>query len=212
MAFIYVITNDINGKQYIGKTNFSIEKRFKEHLRDKDKRKCENRPLYRAMKKYGIEHFHIEELEECSAEESTEREEYWISKLGTYSHNGYNATYGGDGSHYRNYEEIANKYLELQNQKDTAKYFNCDVGTVRIACQTYNIPIKSSQELIRKIYGKPIVMMPDNIVFSSITEAEIYLQKHGYTQAKAPSGIAIHLRNAAKKGNTAYKKYWHFLN
>lgn len=29
MAFIYVITNDVNGKQYVGKTNKTIEQRFK---------------------------------------------------------------------------------------------------------------------------------------------------------------------------------------
>ena len=39
MAYIYVIKNDINNKVYIGKTNFSIEKRFKEHLKDCTKRK-----------------------------------------------------------------------------------------------------------------------------------------------------------------------------
>lgn len=48
------------------------------------------------MNKYGIEHFHIEQLEECSAENSAEREEYWIAKLNTYGHTGYNATRGGD--------------------------------------------------------------------------------------------------------------------
>lgn len=32
MAFIYVITNDVNGKQYVGKTNFSLERRFREHI------------------------------------------------------------------------------------------------------------------------------------------------------------------------------------
>lgn len=212
MAFIYVITNDVNGKQYVGKTNFSIEKRFKEHLRDRNKRQCEKRPLYNAMNKYGIEHFHIEELEECSAEESSEREEYWISKLNTCSHNGYNATYGGDGSHYRNYKEIADKYLELQNQKDTAKYCNCDVGTVRIACQTYNIPIKTSQELMRKTYGKSIIMLPDNIVFRSLNEAAEYLRENNYTQAKSLRGIAAHIRNAAKNRNISYTKYWQFIN
>lgn len=29
MAYIYQITNDVNGKIYIGKTEHSIEKRFK---------------------------------------------------------------------------------------------------------------------------------------------------------------------------------------
>ena len=34
MSYIYKITNDINDKIYIGKTDFSIEKRFKEHCQD----------------------------------------------------------------------------------------------------------------------------------------------------------------------------------
>ena len=34
MAFIYKITNDVNQKVYIGKTERSIEERFKEHCKD----------------------------------------------------------------------------------------------------------------------------------------------------------------------------------
>lgn len=105
MSFIYCITNDINGKQYVGKTNFSIEKRFKEHCYDRNRRKCEKRPLYSAMNKYGIEHFHIEQLEECPYDESEDREIYWINKLDTF-HNGYNATLGGDAKHYLDYDKI----------------------------------------------------------------------------------------------------------
>lgn len=42
MAYIYQITNDINQKIYIGKTEFSIEKRFKEHCKDAFKDRNEN--------------------------------------------------------------------------------------------------------------------------------------------------------------------------
>ena len=54
MAFIYIITNDVNGKQYVGKTNRNIDKRFREHISDSKKKRCEKRPLYNAMNKYGI--------------------------------------------------------------------------------------------------------------------------------------------------------------
>ena len=63
MAYIYQITNKINNKIYIGKTEFSIEKRFKEHCKDAYDNKKEKRPLYAAMRKYGIENFEISLIE-----------------------------------------------------------------------------------------------------------------------------------------------------
>ena len=41
MPYIYQIVNDINDKVYVGKTNFSLEKRFKEHCKDVFKRDFE---------------------------------------------------------------------------------------------------------------------------------------------------------------------------
>lgn len=61
MSFIYKITNQINGKSYIGKTNLaSIQERFKEHIHDSKRVHMEKRPLYSAMNKYGSENFKIE--------------------------------------------------------------------------------------------------------------------------------------------------------
>ena len=69
MAYIYQITNNINGKIYVGKTvKNNIQERWEEHLKDYKKPRCEKRPLYDAMNKYGSENFSIKELEECSAE------------------------------------------------------------------------------------------------------------------------------------------------
>ena len=74
------ITNKINDKMYVGKTEKTIEKRFKEHCQDR--KKHPDRPLYRAMNKYGIENFSIHLLEQTDNPE--EREEFWIKKLNTY--------------------------------------------------------------------------------------------------------------------------------
>ena len=64
MAYIYKISNDINNKVYIGKTNQTIKERWHQHCSDsKDRVLYEKRPLYSAMNKYGIEHFKIEEIE-----------------------------------------------------------------------------------------------------------------------------------------------------
>lgn len=181
MSYIYVITNDVNGKQYVGKTNWTIEKRFKEHIHDSKSKRCEKRPLYNAMNKYGIEYFSIKQLEECDEFIASEREQYWIQKLNTYGSTGYNATLGGDSKHYYNYKEIADKYLELQNQKETAKYFNCDLKTVRVACKQYNIKILSSGELSKRKNHKSVFMLSKNgeilKEFFSIQDAYTYINK-----------------------------------
>lgn len=76
-GFIYIIRNNINDKVYIGKTLLpTIEERFKEHIKDSKRERCEKRPLYNAINKYGEEHFYIELIEECSADVLSEREKY----------------------------------------------------------------------------------------------------------------------------------------
>ena len=42
MAYIYKITNQINGKIYIGKTLKTISSRWKEHCREAKRVRCEN--------------------------------------------------------------------------------------------------------------------------------------------------------------------------
>ena len=78
-GYIYLIENKINEKKYVGKTYLNIEKRWKQHCNDS---KRFNRPLYQAMKKYGIENFSIKEIEYCDNLE--EREKYWISFYDSY--------------------------------------------------------------------------------------------------------------------------------
>ena len=73
MGYIYKITNDVNGKMYIGKTEYvNPEKGWKEHLKDYKRRKNEKRPLYAAMKKYGEEHFYFEIIEKSDNTEERE--------------------------------------------------------------------------------------------------------------------------------------------
>lgn len=72
---IYKITNLINGKVYIGSA-VNIQKRWRREKQGKEI----NIYFVRALKKYGIENFKFEILEECEKEKLIEREQYYIDK------------------------------------------------------------------------------------------------------------------------------------
>ena len=146
MAYIYQITNNINGKIYIGKTvKNNIQERWKEHLKDYKKPRCEKRPLYDAMNKYGVENFKIEELEQIDDPTLlSDREKYWIKELNTWGHTGYNASKGGDGTVLYDYKEIIELYNMGYSQKQVAKKVGCCDDTVSKVLKAHNIPIRGS--------------------------------------------------------------------
>lgn len=189
MAYIYKITNDINNKIYIGKTEFSVEKRFQEHCKDRKKERCEKRPLYNAMNKYGIEHFHAELIEET--DEPEEREKYWIEFYGSFKY-GYNATVGGDGAKYLDYELIYNTYLNIKSVKITAEKCNCNEDSVSFVLDKYGYSREERQKN-GTINRRKMVMQFDcqeNYIqtFTSLTEASLNVTgkkagKHHISQA-----------------------------
>ncbi len=158
MPYIYKITNKINDKVYIGKTLNSIQKRWREHLIDSKKRKCEKRPLYSAINKYGEENFEIEQIEECSHDILNERECHWIEYYGSFK-NGYNTTIGGDGKPYLDYDLIYNTYLKTKNMKQTSILCNCSVDSVRKILEIYGITKEErikNQQNSNKVSGHPV--------------------------------------------------------
>lgn len=88
------------------------------------------------MRKYGIEHFHISLLEETKFPE--EREQYWIKALDSYR-NGYNATKGGDGKRYLDYDLICSTYNKVKNCVETARLLEVDEKTIRSVLKQNNI-------------------------------------------------------------------------
>ena len=97
---IYKITNNTNGKSYIGQS-VDIFRRWKEHKNNIGKEGFDY-ILYHSLKKHGINKFSWEIVEECSKDFLDEREIYYIDLYNTYintkNSNGYNMTLGGSGS------------------------------------------------------------------------------------------------------------------
>lgn len=94
---IYKITNQTNGKCYIGQS-INIKRRWREHKKVilEPESASYNYPLYRAFRKYGLENFSFEILEECPLEELNEKEIKYISEYKSNSSSfGYNQSPGG---------------------------------------------------------------------------------------------------------------------
>lgn len=86
---IYIATNLINGKQYVGQTIQKLKERIQGHKGIK-----KYSIFYKAIKKYGIENFKIISFS-CPEEELDWRETFLIKELNTLPPNGYNLETGG---------------------------------------------------------------------------------------------------------------------
>ena len=91
MSKIYKVTNKENGKFYIGRTSYkklymrkASHKWYANHMNT-------NLPFPNALRKYGVDGFVWEILEECDDNKAGEREMYYILELNPQ----YNATLGG---------------------------------------------------------------------------------------------------------------------
>lgn len=101
MFELYMITNLVNGKKYVGFTSEGYLKRFNNHI--KETRLGGNRLLCKAIRKYGKKNFQITLLEVVDLhEKAIKREKELISFHNTFAGDegswGYNTTRGGEGS------------------------------------------------------------------------------------------------------------------
>jgi group I intron endonuclease len=106
IGYVYVITNTVNGKQYVGQTWRTVTTRWTAHCNAArttgDARKM---PIVRAIRRYGSDAFRVETLDTkvgCSQEELDAAEHAAILRLDTIAPRGYNLRLGG--SHGRLHE------------------------------------------------------------------------------------------------------------
>ncbi|WP_349569329.1 GIY-YIG nuclease family protein [Azotobacter salinestris] len=94
---VYLVTHKQTGKQYVGITIQSIERRWKGHIDNSARSDIKSeQSLHAAIRKFGPESFTIEIIDHGSMNKDLEaKERAWIKKLNTLTPNGFNISTGG---------------------------------------------------------------------------------------------------------------------
>lgn len=119
MIGIYKIVNILNGKFYVGQSR-EIEERFRKHKRGFKVERLAKLPLYVDMKKYGVDNFRLEVIEECKVDELDEKERYWLHELDAKT-NGYNQSNEPQPMHDKDFAKKHGKHFTEWNNKMWAK-------------------------------------------------------------------------------------------
>lgn len=171
MAFIYLIINKINKKEYVGYTNLpSIQERFDKHWQSRYSDKCY---FHDALIKYGKENFIISLLEEIDSKDWSEKEKYWIKKRNSFRPNGYNSTEGGEQPpiHYGNsnfktklpdclinnlYEDLLSYNLTIAELANKYKLSSSQIERINKGQfrrqEGYNFPLRSMKKQQWDVY------------------------------------------------------------
>jgi len=144
---IYLITNTVNNKKYVGKANSFVKHtrnpnykhgttgRFKRHLSNANNGNNEIPLLYNDMRAFGFENFTVETLEVCLKENLKEREEHYIRTLETFKDNvGYNIFIGDNKPEYINHKK------EFEKNKIESNKLRAIGGGLRQSNDTKELP------------------------------------------------------------------------
>ena len=113
---IYKITNIQNQKVYIGQTIRPIEDRFRRHLNDAINNILDTH-FARAIRKYGVDNFFIEEIDSATTqEELNQKEQQWIQYYNSVIE-GYNETDAIYKCGGNTYKSKSNKEMEVIRDK-----------------------------------------------------------------------------------------------
>ena len=207
---IYKITNLINNKCYIGQTIKTAEERWKEHQAHAfgSHPNDQNKTLYKAIRKYGVENFTFEVLQDNieTFEQLDKAEIYWIDYYNSFV-KGYNETFGGQQYHkILPNKEIIENYYKTKSARKTALKFGIDHSTVDDILNQNNIPRFS----FREAAGKRIKISKDDFEkeFNSVKDCAEWFVENQICKTKNVESARAGLKTArSAKGNGLYYGY-----
>lgn len=226
-GYIYLITNLINGKQYVGQTTYTIGHRWYQHVRTASSTLTRKQIIDRAIAKYGEENFIVEEIEYVCHQPLSfldYREGYWIRQYKTCIQDygkscGYNVSRGGHSQiallSSDDESEIIRIYRDtLTPVQDIAKTFHVSSATINVVLDKHDVPHRTDaqhKKMIQHLRGIIIVRQDNNIIdaetFYSVRDAAHWVQIT-YNVLLGINAIARQLIRAACTGHDAYGHYW----
>lgn len=199
---IYLITNKVDGKKYVGQTARSLKKRFQDHVNNSS---CSKRDLSKAIKKYGRENFVISLLEEVPESKRHSRETFWIRTLNTVE-DGYNMI---DVSNHDDdeIEMMVKDFLNGKPQKDIEKEYQIHASKLRRILEERNIDTKRNTKTFVSHERKEEMI---KLYKSGMTIREIQLQVGGCRKSISKylkeAGIVVTKSNVSGGYKHPYKK------
>lgn len=176
MNFVYVTTNLINGKQYVGSHDGS----------EKDEYLGSGKVFLKALKKYGKQNFSRKILEYCDPFYNVILEEKYIEKLNTLKPNGYNIS--PTGGHARG--KLSKETIEKIRQSNLGKKRS----------------IETKQKLSKSLSGRKLSEQTkekmSNFQKGRIKSEE---ERKNISESKKGQKNPIYGKNPWNKGKTGFK-------
>lgn len=193
---VYMVTNRVNGKRYIGKAVYGAAVRWAQHVAGY----CKTSALTRAIRKYGADNFEMKVLYEgVNNDELCRVERAMIAQYGTFSPRGYNLTIGGEGvtgfkmsaetkskkskiaTAWQTGRKLAAKHLESMRLASTGRVFSEESRRKK------SVSMKNAWAQKSRIkHGRPKI----NRAVISLTTGDIY---ETWKAADAARGLSVGL-------------------
>lgn len=225
-GYIYVLTNKINNKKYVGLTTrrfndrypfggIGAERMYKHHLYMKNNNNTYNKHLLCAFEKYGLNNFIVEEEfnivylingdYDKAKKELDDKEKYYINLFNSME-NGYNKTTGGTGD-YSVITTFKPDY-EIKNIFERVDYVNKFVDRFY---DTSIIPQKQIDKISSYLLSQSYLSEDCHYNFY---DYDVYLEPENYEVLKDDLfGIKSFLDNRKRVKNGYYKNVkWCMIN
>lgn len=229
-GYIYKVTNTVNGKVYVGQTKDTVEIRWKKHL-DNAKNNPDKQIICKAMSKYGVDNFNVEEICRVPFEDLDFFEVYYIKKYDSFQ-NGYNMTPGGYVPSNYHTEEQALAIIKLAqgdektNIKKIAEEVGISTKAVSKFLKKYDIQIlnhesgsRGNVENLRPYFGQhlenlvqplPVRVVELDKSFKSLIECAAYLIDNNYTKTKNERNVMKSISRAMSNNGYGRNTYLGF--